>query len=379
MHTDYREQLNAITGQFHFLPSADWQIPAEQRVDYLKFIAGMKYFNRSHASTVNIGNFLEFQGNNRLRNLEFENAYRLEAMGLLKVAGEEKIDSGRPAIYFSFHIGSYFACPLSLFARGVKLSLCFGPDSFEEQEKAIRDVVRKCKEVFPDGVLDTINVGSKTATMVMQERVAQGHSLFFFIDGNKGSTDFQSKDLQLLPVRLLDGELRSRRGIARLAYLLKLPLIPVFSYRTAPDDIRVEYLDSIVASEEKASFIDGATIQMWNCFASYFEKYPTQWASVAYCYQFRPQRQDNYIAPFSGDSNYVFNDQRYGFDEENEGIMYDYLRLEPIGVPGGYAALLKKIHMGNMKVPGRVLAEIVKNQAAINLLISKEVLISNRV
>lgn len=377
MRADYINKLSKVAELMDELRQPASMATPGDRANHLKFTAGLRYFHRHRSQQAARETYLESIENHRLRNLEFEHAHLLEEIDVLTVRGGEKIDPSRPAIYYSFHLGSYFLCPLAVAGRGVDMTLCFGPDRFEAQEAEILDMVAKCRARSRryDVGFDTINVGRKSATMSMLAHVEQGKSLFFYIDGNSGSDAALLDDSQYTSVRLLDGQLQSRHGVARLAHVMGLQLVPVFSYRLAPDQVVVEILDPIEAGGDKAQYMAEATARMWHSFTPYFEKFPAQWASIGHCYRFRELSGNAPDQPFDPTQDYLFNDDRFVFFDEEQPILFDLHHLEPIGMPQGYATLLRKIQNNKLSVPGAVLRSVIKNDDAIAMLTKSAVLI----
>lgn len=345
-----------------------------ENLAYLQFQAALDYFAPGHPATT--ADHATYLRNKKLTDLEFAHTFALEELGIVRVHGDGALTVERPAIYVSFHLGSYTSAPTALFARGLPMAMVLGDDAFGEKRAMFEHAALTRMATHPGSTArwTAINAETRGGVIAMMRAVRKGQSLFFYLDGNKGLQ--QNKDTDLADVMVGPAAIRSRRGIAFLSHALHVPIIPVLSHRTRPNQIEVELFTPIHPSGTADSYIGTATQLLWDRFTEVFQRDPLQWESLCHAYSFRPQTAGRAPARFDPDARYCFNAARYRLFANGSPLMLDGACAEPVRLSQGYFQLLKKLDAARIDVPGRMLADIVKDGAALAHLIDRNVLIS---
>lgn len=343
---------------------------------YLQFQAALDYFAPGHPAThADHGIYLR---NKKLTDLEFAHTFALEELGVVHVNGDAALNVQQPAIYVSFHLGSYTSAPTALFARGLPMAMVLGDDAFGEKRLMFEQAALARMATHPDSTArwTAINAEVRGGVIAMMRAIRKGQSLFFYLDGNKGLQ--QNKDTDLVDVVVGSAAIRSRRGIAFLSHSLRVPIIPVITHRTRPNRIEVDILPRIIPSGTADGYIAAATQLLWDRFNTVFQRDPLQWESLCHAYSYRPQTADHTGVLFDPDARYFFNAARYRLFANGSPLMLDGACAEPVRLSQGYFQLLKKLDAARVEVPGRMLADIVKDGAALARLLDQNVLIARR-
>jgi hypothetical protein len=271
---------------------------------YLQFQAALEYFAPGHPAT--LADHAAYLHNKKLTDLEFAHAHELETLGVMRVRGDAALDMQRPAIYVSFHLGSYTSTATAVFTRGLPMALVLGDDAFGDKRAMFERAAHAWMAAHPDSGArwSAINAETRGAVIGMMRAVRQGQSLFFYLDGNKGLQ--QNQDADLIDVTVGPAAIRSRRGIAFLSHSLGLPIVPVLAHRTRPDRIEVEFFEAIRPSGDVDSYVASATQALWNRFYDVFRCDPLQWESLCHAYGFRPRAAERPVAAFDPEARYGF-------------------------------------------------------------------------
>lgn len=345
-----------------------------ENFSYLQFQAALDYFAPGHPATPS--DHASHVRNKKLTDLEFSHTLALEALGVVRVHGDEVLNVARPAIYVSFHLGSYTSAATALFIRGLPMAMVLGDDAFGEKRAMFEHTAQTFMAAHPESGArwTSINAETRGGLIAMMRAVRHGQSLFFYLDGNKGLQ--QNQDTDLVDVMVGPAAIRSRRGVAFLSHALGVPIIPVLSYRTRPNQIEVAFGEPICPSGTADHYIPAATQSLWDRFAEVFQRDPLQWESLCHAYSFRRQSVDAQAGRFDPHARYGFNAARYRLFANGSPLMFDGACAEPVRLSQGYFQLLKKLDAARIEVPGSMLADIVKDGAALAHLIDRNVLVS---
>lgn len=372
-HT-YLSDLASIREKTFFSLSETSSV-AEQ-IDYLRFKAAAMYFTGKDSLSFAPADYDAYLRNKKFTDIEFDNARDLESGHFLDVLGADKLKPERPAIYCSFHMGSYTSTISSLVTRNMNLALVLGADAYEEKSAMFEQAAQDWKA--STGQLSrfvTLNGQANNAVISMVKNFKRNNNLFFFIDGNKGADAFDASSEALVEVDVHEGRILSRRGIAYLAHYLKVPIIPLVSYRPTPEKIAVKIFDEIFPEGSEAEFCQAGTRKIWAAFAEIFLAYPLQWESMAFCHQFRSKPASG-PDHFDGQRSYAFNSEEYGFYFDDGPALFSYVRLEAIKLPRAYGEFLLKMAKKKISLHGLALKEFIKDGASLNKLIESKLLVA---
>lgn len=175
----------------------------------------------------------------------------------------------QPFIFCTFHFGSYQMVGTLLRQLGfdfVVLTLREGitPDMLHQAAATDR--------------LDVLHADSPSVMLEMQNALRAGKSIMAFIDGNPNS--IQEADRKAYArVNLLGHTLLAKKGIPSLAYAAGVPIIPIVSYRTGAEQVRVAFGSPLRPdrSQPRAQYVQHALQACYGQLEHYLRTRPEQW------------------------------------------------------------------------------------------------------
>jgi lauroyl/myristoyl acyltransferase len=193
--------------------------------------SNLKYFAK-----IDKIDFVEFYRNLLIqRDLGWNEAHNAEFSKILlenlriKFSDFEEHDLySEPKIFCSYHLGAYRQL-VHFFNKHNKqdrLALVVDENSFKMASKS-REVT---KELFNVN-LKLINAEKAGGIFEMLRFLKQGGSLMFYIDGNNGIGNLNSKLDAMVKVDLLHSPFFSRRGIAEISYITNTPIVVFYTVR----------------------------------------------------------------------------------------------------------------------------------------------------
>lgn len=158
-----------------------------------------------------------------------------------------------PAIFCSYHLGSYRLIIPYLVKQGIKLTLLIDANVDRRQRDDFFEVVNAARARYGivENHFEIVNTETPNVMFTLLRALKKGRSLMIFIDGNTG-VDGKSTDAdKLQAVRLFDQTVFSRKGLAYLSWSAKVPVIPLVAYRN-PHDLwqnRLRFYPPVLASD----------------------------------------------------------------------------------------------------------------------------------
>lgn len=291
-----------------------------------------------------------------------------------------------PAVFATFHYGSYRLINTALVASGVRFVLPVDKYVYDTQRAAFEDHACSCISYFdsPAEFL-VINAEETTSALTMARKARAGWSLLGYVDGNTGVHGTERQDAKLLKLPLLGHDIYARKGIAFLAHFLRLPLVPVFCQILSATKRRVTLHAPINPAESALSreaFCRMATEKLHALLGEHLVADPAQWEGW-----FDLQKHldlEHTAAPgvipeptesMNGSivaRKLVFNHERYGILHENgEPVLLDKLNYGFFEIPENLHAVLvaceKPVRISNLMAPSH--KETIERLLALQLLV----------
>lgn len=282
----------------------------QQLIDRHRLVQAYGYFDLTHASgkmerqfaffDANLSNFLPevpyssylemFRLLQLNRRLCFHDTEILANRGLLNAYGWESAwaDSLRqkPGIVCAFHTGSYRLINFLLARDGVPFSLVLSGDAYLAEH---RKLARRYQELMTHaGIkmdLELIDAAQPKSLLQMARALRKGRSLLVYVDGNTGTQISGQSSRNLVGISFLAQHIKTRQGVASLAYRLELPIYPVTCARRGVQDrsanLDVEYRihEPILpkAGEGEQNFAHAAMQKLYSILSDFVKQYPAQW------------------------------------------------------------------------------------------------------
>lgn len=143
----------------------------------------------------------------------------------------------KPAIFCSFHIGSYRLILPYLLKHGIKVTLLIDEHVAKAQSEKFRELLNEvcdANKLTTDCV--TIRDTSRGNIILSLLRdLKNGRSLPIFVDGNTGVGGSSPRDDSVSPVRFLGSTLFSRKGIGYISWMSDCSVVPMVIYRHEAD------------------------------------------------------------------------------------------------------------------------------------------------
>jgi len=273
--------------------------------------------------------------------------------GSMLVAAKEK-----PAIFCTFHVGSYRLINHVLISRNLNYILPVEGKIYATQTACYMENLVGCKAYFnSNSQFMVVNAEEPTAALTMARKARAGWSLLAYIDGNTGVQGSGRRDAKMLRVPLLGRMIYARKGIAFLSHFLKLPIVPVLCEITGPLERTITFHEMIVpavASEDRDSYCQMATEKLYSVLGTYLKKSPSQWLGWMELQKYLDMdgledhetvdAQDvGTISDFDGiaGNRLVFNRDRYGFIiQDDQRVLLDKSTYKLLSLPDKISNLL---------------------------------------
>jgi len=229
--------------------------------------------------------------------------------------------SKTPAIYISFHFGSYRVIHYLLQENKIKTCLLINKHVYESEGGRYF----KYKEVEKDGFV-VLCVEDSQSILKAKEYINKGFSLFFYFDGNSGVGDTRDSKNSIY-ASFFGNEICSRTGVARLSKLFNLPIVPIIALIQKNLNSKIHLLDSILPSQYKSrgEYETEVTRYLWKILEGYVKKYPTQWEGWSFINKYIiGDIEVETTLPHSSKSHlYKYNNARYDIFINDGWFLFD--------------------------------------------------------
>ncbi len=265
----------------------------------------------------------------------------------------------KPAIFCTFHLGSYRLINSLLVSRGFNYILPVESVHYKQQKVGYLENSRKCQAHFHStSQFVVVDAEQPTAALTMARKARAGWSLLAYIDGNTGVQSSNLNQDKMLRVPLLGRLIYARKGIAFLSHFLKLPIIPVTCEITGSLERRMTFHAAIEpggADEDRDAYCLRATTSLYAILGEYLKKSPSQWLGWLTTLQYLEldelsETESNAIEADDAnvfteepiDHKLIFNHQRFGFIiRDGQRVLLDKESYKLLSIPDNITGILE--------------------------------------
>lgn len=228
------------------------------------------------------------------------------------------VEKDSPKVFCGYHLGSFRAIIGYLAYLGFDFSLVVNKDVYQNQAKEIQQTVSGLNtKAGKSSKLNIICADDLDAAYQMVRAMRNGHSLVVYADGNTGVGGAFRQDEKMQQVSFLNQKIAVRQGIPYLAHLLKIPIIPVISFRDAAYEIVLHFLPPIIAKkgESKQDFCKTTMQTLFGYLEQWLRRYPLQWEGWGYIHRqliIQEKKRTELQKRNPHYSDLKFNDQEFG-------------------------------------------------------------------
>jgi lauroyl/myristoyl acyltransferase len=235
----------------------------------------------------------------------YESSDAIEDFGLF-----EETMPHLPAIFVSFHIGSYRSSLALLIKRNINVVLVVDPLAYTLQKGDILNQYEKLKIFFcSNSDLIIIPADQKDLAVQMLAKTKKGYSVLAFIDGNNGFNGSFNQD-KSVKVEFCGHQILVRQGLAMLSYITKCPIVPIISYYENYNQRWVFHspIYPKTGIDAKKYAVDSLQ-EIYSILESYVLKHPFQWDGWLYIHKFLSKNDSTSISNTSmkGNDNFIIN------------------------------------------------------------------------
>lgn len=193
----------------------------------------------------------------------------------------------QPSIICTFHTGSYRMLNLFLAKMQIPFTLVVGNSIMQEEGN---DYI----SIYNDAIghkniegLKIIDAESPKSALLMLRELKRGRSLVLYLDGNTGAGVATSKNNNQCLVNFLHQQLFARKGIAFLAHVANVPIIPVINYRKSWNDVRLKFHPPMAPDQniDRERFAMETTQHLYDLVSEVVRSYPEQWEAWLYLHK----------------------------------------------------------------------------------------------
>ncbi|WP_266363401.1 lysophospholipid acyltransferase family protein [Tellurirhabdus rosea] len=249
------------------------------------------------------------------------------------------VNSKGANIYCTFHLGSYRLLTTFLFRSGIDCALMVGTRVFNEQSEAILENIDQIRQKH--GLTNKfmiVDAENTSSTLQVLRELRAGTSLIIYIDGMTTTTGINRQEDKEIRVRLGNRKVWTRKGVAFLSHMAKVPIVPVFSYREKDLNNVLAFQQPIVPDDhpQRDAYCQYGIQRLYDDFWRYLTRYPSQWEGWTYIHSFLDAQDLETPAPTRKVARprkrIAFNQDRYALcDLEDAPVLFDrrlYLTYE---------------------------------------------------
>ena len=300
----------------------------------------------------------------------------------VKVKGDTRFiedkNSG-PYTFAGFHFGPYFMESLTLSKRDVECVIL-------AQNRAFNDVMRnyyiKNLSSNPNSTMilddEVIQPSSMQSLLNIVKKVRSGKNLMGYLDGFEAMGRSEDKS-RMAKVKFCGRTLSVRKGIPKMAYKLKTPIITMVSHREKNGDLTTTYMSPIdpKAFSTEQEFIQTYLQSAFSSLESFFRQSPEQFILLNLLHRSWEAEAEPVADPVKTDFDYddsmCFNDARFGiFPKKDKQLLFDKQTYLYFNISEGLADFLNNLEPRpfgelNQIINQTLLSDLLKKQVIINL------------
>ncbi len=214
------------------------------------------------------------------------------AADYLKAENGEVLHDKQPKIFCTYHLGPYRAPIALLIKENVDFVLLLDDATVRSQEAYILQQVASLKQQYSStSRVELLNVERDNVIYKVINYTKQGMSILAYIDGNTGGRGVYHRDDKFqTTVDFLKHKIQARSGLAAIAYLTKLPIYPIITFRpkkkNVPPTIIIEPPVLPTRDVPLKEFAHSATRTLYGVLEKYMADYFDQWEPWFYIHKY---------------------------------------------------------------------------------------------
>ena len=292
-----------------------------------------------------------------------------------------------PAIFCTYHMGSYRAIIGLLAKLGIDFVLAAGGSIYERQKAKITKQVEAFHQTYgKEAFFDIVNVSHANATLALTTHLMKGRSLVAYVDSNTGVGGVHHRNDSMIKMNFLGKPIYSRKGLAVLSFLTKRPLVPAVSYYKEVDRVdntlpAIRFYPPIYPPSSRSNrdaYFSSATKKLYGILEENIEQHYDQWEGWLYVHRYLDSEYLQKVEKGRNSSHdpittnqLVFNDRRYGlFKIEDDGYALDKLRYTSIKLSEPLFNFLAHLQEDRV-VTDNVSTSLVKSLVNNNILVAR--------
>lgn len=371
MDDSYLSKITKLAEDSYLEHKDSLNINSESRLDFLRFKSSYKAVDLSGAINDDylLSKFLTVKANQA--RAEFD-IYEKTSYENLSFSGTASLDR-TPKIFCSFHLGSYTIIPLILL-KNFKLALVVNQKTLKTKGNIYKEIVGKSN--LSD--FEIIDAENENSMIHMIRKLKQGFSLMFYIDGNTGAGGFERKDNKLVKISFLNNQILARKGVAYLAFKLKLPIVPIYTYRLDTDNIihvDPEIKIDQFQTDDSQEFCQSCTQAIWQNFEQLLIKFEEQWEGWQYLYSFFVKEEQKSYGLYTESSIkhhiLVFPNEKDLFVRKGKYYTYDYIDFDIHEISKTVFTVLSKMQNNDLQIKYNDLCSVLPSDLILNLVNNK--------
>lgn len=202
-------------------------------------------------------------------------------------------DNSIPRIFCTFHMGSYRLINLALIKYNIDFVLVISKETLREQKEIYLKAYEDMKKLTGNNSsFEFIEAENPSSMVSMVKALKSGKSLLFYIDGNTGVGGVGKTDDKMIPVKLHNATIYTRKGISYLSHKFNIPIINCFTYiedNNNIDKVTIQFNDPIYpkdGAEDIQEFSMVTTQRIYDEFSEVLTKHPAQWEGWMYLHRY---------------------------------------------------------------------------------------------
>lgn len=193
-------------------------------------------------------------------------------------------------IFITYHTGSYRLFLELLSKRNVNFALVTQEHFLKTQGDDVKNVFKRLRS-NSDDELEILPAENPRLMFELMNRLKNGISVVFYIDGNTGSANKEvDENKNLHKMDFLNHHIYARQGIAYLAYLSKAPIVAAIAKRNKDLSNRILvkpiHTKLLLKTKNRTDFINIVTEKLYQELESFLKKHPEQWEGWFYIDKF---------------------------------------------------------------------------------------------
>jgi len=195
-----------------------------------------------------------------------------------------------PAIFTSFHFGSYRSVAAVLIHQKIDYVMVVNDEIYQNEEQSIRATVANIQAILGTEVqFDVLNAESPGAALKMSNYLHQNVSVAIFTDGNTGVGGAFRKDKSLAKISFFGRSIYVRRGVAILSKITRKPIVPLVLHYPKSESMTpaaVFHEPIIYDPQEASDYVVKTMRRLYGILENYVSANPDQWQGWIYFHKF---------------------------------------------------------------------------------------------